>query len=127
MINFRHLFIMLETNLGKALLPVDQNTVTPDRIVTSLASYPNLARQAALEIFKHNGCQKIDDPVTLFPTLDALGWVKQDHQKQGTLDLAGAELLEAIGRHVLVLMNEDQNTKTFGQSPAPSSEFETRY
>ncbi|XXK23306.1 hypothetical protein ACMAY5_06070 [Arenicellales bacterium nBUS_48] len=118
---------MLETNLGKALLPVDQTTVIPERIVTSLASYPNLARQAALEIFKHNGCQKIDDPVTLFPTLDALGWVKQDHQKQGTLDLAGAELLEAIGRHVLVLMSEDRNTKTVGQSPVPSPEFETRY
>ena len=127
MINFRHLFIMLETNLGKALLPVDQNTVTPDRIVTSLASYPNLARQAALEIFKHNGCQKIDDPVTLFPTLDALGWVKQNHQKQGTLDLAGAELLEAIGRHVLVLMNEDRNAKPADQSPSPIPEFETRY
>ncbi|MCP4953822.1 MAG: hypothetical protein GY922_18450 [Proteobacteria bacterium] len=127
MINFRQLFVMLETNLGKALLPVDQTTVIPERIVTSLASYPNLARQAALEIFKHNGCQKIDDPVTLFPTLDALGWVKQDHQKQGTLDLAGAELLEAIGRHVLVLMSEDRNTKTVGQSPVPSPEFETRY
>ena len=127
MIKFRQLFIMLETNLGKALLPVDQNTVTPDRIVTSLASYPNLARQAALEIFKHNGCQEIDDPISLFPTLDALGWVKQNHQKQGTLDLAGAELLEAIGRHVLVLMNEDRNAKPADQSPSPIPEFETRY
>ena len=127
MIKFRQLFIMLETNLGKALLPVDQNTVTPDRIVTSLASYPNLARQAALEIFKHNGCQEIDDPISLFPTLDALGWVKQDNQKQGALDLAGAELLEAIGRQVLLLISEDQHGKTSGQSPAPSSEFETRY
>jgi hypothetical protein len=127
MINFRHLFVMLEKNLGKALLPVDPTTITPERIVTSLASYPNLARQAAQEIFKHNGCQKIDDPVTLFPTLDALGWVKQNHQKQGTLDLAGAELLEAIGRHVLVLMNEDRNAKPADQSPAPIPEFETRY
>ncbi len=118
---------MLEKNLGKALLPVDPTTITPERIVTSLASYPNLARQAAQEIFKHNGCQKIDDPVTLFPTLDALGWVKQNHQKQGTLDLAGAELLEAIGRHVLVLMNEDRNAKPADQSPTPIPEFKTRY
>ncbi|MDP7119372.1 MAG: hypothetical protein QF395_03530 [Arenicellales bacterium] len=98
MATFSDLFCEFEVQLGKALLPLDPRARSAERLVSTHAVYLELARSAARAIFQENGCAALADPVTLYPTLDALGRVKQQMHDSSMLDLGAAEFLEQLGQ-----------------------------
>ncbi len=106
MLSYRSLFIELERSLGSVLLPVDRDAVEPARLIFSSAAFLDLTRTVAKKIYAQNGCRTLDDPVELFPTLDALGAVKCERRNLDTLDVVAADFLERIGATVIWLFSE---------------------
>ena len=86
------------------LLPIDHKAVEPDRLISSNAAFLELTRSVASEIFLENGCKTKDDPVALYPTLDALGRIKKDQKNREALDLVAADFLEQIGTTVIQVL-----------------------
>ena len=108
--SYRSLFIELERALGKVLLPVDRDATEPVRLISSSAAFLDLTRSVAENVYVQNCCRTLHDPVELFPTLDALGRLKQQRHESGELDVTAADLLESLG-HVantlLIQQHED--------------------
>ena len=102
--SFYHLLVSLEQKLGAVLLPIDHDAADAKRLISSNAAFLELTRSAAAEIFLENGCKTKDDPVTLYPTLDALGRIKREQRDREALDLVAADLLEQIGAAVIQVL-----------------------
>ena len=83
------------------LLPVDHKAVEPVRLISSSAAFLELTRSVASEIYLENACKTKNDPVTLYPTLDALGRIKKDQRSRQALDLVAADFLEQVGTAVI--------------------------
>ena len=107
MTSFYHLLTYLEQKLGAVLLPIDHQAIDPKRLISSNAAFLDLTRSVASEIFLENGCQTKDDPVTLYPTLNALGRIKREQRDCEALDLVAADLLEQIGAAVIQLLSPE--------------------
>ncbi len=107
MTSYYNLFVSLERTLGKVLLPIDRNASEPNRLISSNAAFLELSRSVASEIFSENGCRTKDDPVTLYPTLDALGRIKRAQKDCEALDVVAADFLEQVGAAVIELLPSD--------------------
>ena len=105
--SFYDLLVSLEQKLGAVLLPIDHEAVDPKRLISSNAAFLELTRSVASEIFLENGCKTKDDPVTLYPTLDALGRIKRGQRDCEALDLVAADLLEQIGSAVIEVLSRE--------------------
>lgn len=97
----------LERRLGRVLLPIDAGAQTPSKIVSCHAACLDIARLAAEEIYDENACASLEDPVSLFPTLDALGKIKRQQRERDALDVVAAEFLEALGLQVIALLTAE--------------------
>ena len=73
LVGFRNYFEQLEAHLGALLVPIQPRATGPRQIVTAEALHADLARRAAIEVYRENKCLGMESPVRLFPTLDALG------------------------------------------------------
>ncbi len=104
--SFYHLLVSLEQKLGAVLLPIDHDASDAKRLISSNAAFLELTRSVAAEIFLENGCKTKDDPVTLYPTLDALGRIKRKQRDREALDLVAADLLEQIGAAVIQVLSQ---------------------
>lgn len=107
MTSFYDLLVSLEQKLGAVLLPIDHEAAEPERLISANAAFPELTRSVASEIFLENGCKTKDDPVTLYPSLDALGRIKRDQRGCEALDVVAADLLEQIGSAVIQVLSRE--------------------
>ena len=89
------------------LLPVDHKAVEPSRLISSSAAFLELTRSVASEIYLENACKTKNDPVTLYPTLDALGRIKKDQRSRQALDLVAADFLEQVGTAVIQTLTHE--------------------
>jgi len=105
--SFYNLLVSLEEKLGRVLLPVDHKAVEPARLISSSAAFLELTRSVASEIYLENACKTKNDPVTLYPTLDAIGRIKKDHRSLEVLDLVAADFLEQIGAAVIQILTHE--------------------
>ena len=115
---YRQFFEELERRLGRVLLPIDSEAQAPSKIVSCHAACLDIARRAAEEIYDENACASLEDPVSLFPTLDALGKIKRQQREKDALDVVAADFLEALG---LDRKSTRLNSSHSQQSRMPSS------
>ena len=104
MTSLRTFFNVLEARLGRVMLPVEPDASTPERLISSHAAYLDLIRSAAIAIYNENNCRSLEDSVYHYPTLDALGRLKQQRHESGELDIAAADLLESLGHAANTLL-----------------------
>ena len=97
MISFVKLFQRLQSELGEAALPLNPEAQLPQGLILSQALYPDLARDAATLIFKHNRCRNLLDPISLYPTLDALGSLKAQISQGSRADIDAIRFIEDMG------------------------------
>ena len=81
MTSFLTLFQKLQSDLGEAALPLNLEAQLPQELILSQALHPDLSKNAATLIFKYNCCGNLLDPISLYPTLDALGSLKAQFYK----------------------------------------------
>ena len=103
-VGFRNYFEQLEEHLGGLLVPIEPRATGPRQIVTAEALYTDLARRAALEVYRENQCRGMESPVRLFPTLDALGRLRLKAEDSNTADQASVEFLESLGKATLSIL-----------------------
>ena len=115
LVGFRNYFEQLETHLGAVLVPILPRATGPRQIVTSEALHADLARKAAIEIYRENQCRGMESPVRLFPTLDALGRLRFKAEDSNTTDQASVEFLESLGEATLLIL---------GTQPTSDSELD---
>jgi hypothetical protein len=114
-IGFRIYFERLEASLGALLVPIHHGATGPRQIVTVEALYPNLAREAAVGIYRANQCRGMNSPVHLYPTLDALGRLRFAAVEANTTDWASVEFLEQLGEATLsILSSQPANHSQLG-------------
>ena len=104
-IGFRNYFEQLEEHLGALLVPIEPKATGPRQIVTSEALHADLARRAAVEVYRENQCRGMQSPVRLFPTLDALGRLRFEVEDSNTTDQPSVEFLESLGEATLLILN----------------------
>ena len=97
----------LERRLGRVLLPIDARAQEASKIVSCHAACLDIARRAAEEIYDENACASLEDPVSLLPTLDALGKIKRQQREKDALDVVAADFLEALGLQVIALLTAE--------------------
>ena len=97
MTSFVKLFQRLQSELGEAALPLNPEAQLPQGLILSQALYPDLARDAATLIFKHNRCRNLLDPISLYPTLDALGSLKAQISQGSRADIDAIRFIEDMG------------------------------
>ena len=110
MTSYYNLFVSMERTLGKVMLPIDRNASEPNRLISSSAAFLELSRSVASEVFLENGCRTKDDPVTLYPTLNALGRIKRAQKNCEALDVVAADFLEQVGAAVIELLPSEASS-----------------
>ena len=103
-VGFRNYFEQLEAHLGALLVPIQDGATGPRQIVTTEALHTDLARKAAVEIYRENQCRGMESTVRLFPTLDALGRLRFKAENSNTTDRASIEFLESLGKATLSIL-----------------------
>ena len=98
MTSFLTLFQKLQSELGEAALPLYLEAQLPRELILSQALHPDLTKDAAALIFKHNCCSDLLDPISLYPTLDALGSLKAQMVQGGHADIDAIKFIEDMGR-----------------------------
>ena len=88
------------------LVPIKRHATSPRTIVTSEALYHNLAREAALGVYRTNNCRTMNSPVRLFPTLDALGILRCQVEVNEREDKPAIDFLEMIGEATLLILKD---------------------
>jgi len=106
MTNFLTLFKKLQCNLGEAALPLNPEAQLPQELILSQALHPDLSNNAAMLIFKYNRCRDLLDPISLYPTLDALGSLKAQVLQSSRADIDAIRFIEDIGRLVTQLLSD---------------------
>ena len=119
-VGFRNYFEQLEAHLGSLLIPIQPRATGPRQIVTAEALHPDLARKAAVEIYRENQCRGMASPVHLFPTLDALGRLRLKAEDSITTDQASVEFLESVGKVTLSILG---NQSTSDSEPDPNCSY----
>ena len=117
-VGFRNYFEQLEEHLGALLVPIQPRATGPRQIVTAEALHADLARRAAVEVYRENQCRGMASPVRLFPTLDALGRLRFKVANSNTTDQASVEFLESLGEATLSILGPQS---TSDSEPDPNS------
>ena len=104
LVGFRNYFEQLEAHLGALLVPIQHGATGPRQIVTAEALHADLARKAAVDIYRENQCRGMESPVRLFPTMDALGRLRFKAEESNTTDQASVEFLESVGETTLSIL-----------------------
>ena len=120
LVGFRDYFEQLEVHLGALLVPIQPRATGSRQIVTAEALHVDLARRAAVEIYRENQCRGMESPVRLFPTLDALGRLRFKAENSNTTDQASVEFLELVGEVTLSILGA-QSTSDCEPDPNSSS------
>ena len=115
---FRNYFEQLEEHLGVLLVPIQPGATGPRQIVTAEALHADLARRAAVEIYRENQCRGMESAVRLFPTLDALGRLRAKAEDSNATDQASVEFLELLGEATLSILGTQS---TSDSEPDPNS------
>ena len=111
MTSFLTLFQRLQCDLGEAALPLNPEAQLPQELIQSQALHPDLSKNAATLIFKYNCCGNLLDPVSLYPTLDALGSLKAQIVQSRRADIDAIRFIEDMGRlTTLLLSNPDMQS-----------------
>ena len=105
MTNFLTLFQRLQSELGEAALPLYPEAQVPRDLILSQALHPELSKDAAALIFKHNRCSNLLDPISLYPTLDALGSLKAQTLQGSRADIDAIRFIEDMGYLVTQLLS----------------------
>ena len=108
MTSFLTLFQKLQCELGEAALPLYLEAKLPRELILSQALHPDLSKDAAALIFKHNRCNNLLDPIALYPTLDALGSLKAQALKSNHADIDSIRFIEDMGRLVTQLLSDPE-------------------
>ena len=103
-VGFRNYFEQLEEHLGALLVPIQPRATGPRQIVTAEALHADLARRAAVEVYRENQCRGMESPVRLFPTLDVLGRLRFKAENSNTTDQTSVEFLESLGEATLSIL-----------------------
>ena len=117
LVGFRNYFEQLEVHLGALLIPIQPRATGPRQIVTAEALHADLARKAAVEIYRENQCRGMESPVRLFPTLDALGRLRFKAEDSNNTERASVEFLESLGEATLSILGTQS---TIGSEPNPN-------
>ena len=105
MTSFLTLFQSLQSELGEAALPLYPEAQVPRDLILSQALHPELSKHAAALIFKHNRCSNLLDPISLYPTLDALGSLKAQTLQGSRADIDAIRFIEDMGYLVTQLLS----------------------
>ena len=111
-VGFRNYFEQLEEYLGALLVPIEPKATGPRQIVTSEALHADLARRAAVGVYRENQCRGMQSPVRLFPTLDALGRLRFNAEDSNTTDQPSVEFLESLGEATLSILDTQLTSDT---------------
>ena len=106
MTSFLTLFQKLQSDLGEAALPLNLEAQLPQELILSQALHPDLSKNAATLIFKYNCCGNLLDPISLYPTLDALGSLKAQILQGRRADIDAIRFIEDMGRLVTQLLSD---------------------
>jgi len=106
MTSFLTLFQKLQGELGEAALPLYPEAKAPRELILSQALHPELSKDAATLIFKHNRCANLLDPISLYPTLDALGSLKAQILQSSRADIDAIRFIEDMGYLVTQLLSD---------------------
>ena len=120
MINFLTLFQRLQCYLGEAALPLNLEAQLPQELILSQALHPDLSKNAATLIFKYNRCGNLLDPISLYPTLDALGSLKAQILQDRRGDIDAIRFIEEMGRLVTQLLS-DPDIQSVGATEKPDT------
>ena len=120
MTSFVKLFQRLQSELGEAALPLNPEAQLPQGLILSQALYPDLARDAATLIFKHNRCRNLLDPISLYPTLDALGSLKAQISQGSRADIDAIRFIEDMGYLVTQALS-DSDIQSVGATEKPDT------
>ena len=120
MTSFVKLFQRLQSELGEAALPLNPEAQLPQGLILSQALYPDLARDAATLIFKHNRCRNLLDPISLYPTLDALGSLKAQISQGSRADIDAIRFIEDMGYLVTQALS-DPDIQSVGVTEKPDT------
>ena len=105
MTSFLTLFQKLQSDLGEAALPLNLEAQLPHELILSQALHPDLSKNAATLIFKYNCCGNLLDPISLYPTLDALGSLKANFLQDSRADIDAIRFIEDMGYLVTQLLS----------------------
>ncbi len=106
-IGFRRYFEILEHEVGILLMSINKNANGPRTIISSEVLYADLARQAAISIYRENRCRSMNSPVYLFPTMDVLGALRFQTESDSIKTGAEVEFLELLGQTTLSIFRPD--------------------
>ena len=115
MTSFLTLFQKLQNDLGEAALPLNPEAQLPQELILSQALHPDLSKNAATLIFKYNYCGNLLDPISLYPTLDALGSLKAQISQGSRTDIDAIRFIEDMGCLVTQLLS-DPNIESLGDT-----------
>ena len=121
MTSFLTLFQRLQSELGEAALPLYPDAQVPRDLILSQALHPELSKDAATLIFKHNRCANLLDPISLYPTLDALGALKAQILQSGRADIDAMRFIEDMGYLVTQLLS-DPDEQSLDRTENPLTE-----
>lgn len=121
MTSFLTLFQRLQNELGEAALPLYPEAKAPRELVLSQALHPELSKDAATLIFKHNRCANLLDPISLYPTLDALGSLKAQILQSSRADIDAIQFIEDMGYLVTQLLS-DPDEQSLDRTENPLTE-----
>ena len=121
MTSFLTLFQKLQSDLGEAALPLNLEAQLPQELILSQALHPDLSKNAATLIFKYNGCGNLLDPISLYPTLDALGSLKAQILQGSRADIDAIGFIEDMGRLVIQLLS-DSDMQSMDEAENPLTE-----
>ena len=121
MTSFLTLFQRLQCDLGEAALPLNPEAQLPQELILSQALHPELSKDAATLIFKHNRCSNLLDPISLYPTLDALGSLKAQTLQGSRADIDAIRFIEDMGRLVTQLLS-DPDMQSMDETDKPLTE-----
>ena len=112
MTSFLALFEKLHFELGEVALPLHIDAQLPRDLILSQALHPDLCKDAAELIFNHNHCSNLLDPISLYPTLDALGSLKAQAVQSKHTDVDTIRFIETIGHLATELLFNSDNPST---------------
>ena len=112
MTSFLTLFQILQCELGEVALPLHHEAQLPRELILSQALHPDLSKDAAALIFKYNHCSNLLDPISLYPTLDALGSLKAQIVRSNHADIDAIRFIEDMG-HLVTRLLSDPDIETF--------------
>ena len=120
MTSFLTLFQRLQSELGEAALPLYPEAQVPRDLILSQALHPELSKHAAALIFKHNRCSNLLDPISLYPTLAALGSLKAQTLQGSRADIDAIQFIEDMGRLATQLLSDSDLSSVNGSGNQPS-------